>query len=1515
MLTDLQLLSRYHHQGDATAFRDLVQAHAGMVFATARRITRDEAMAEDVAQETFFQLARQSRHITQSVAAWLHRVAWRRACNAVRDDATRRRIEEEAAASEAAVRGPTEHEATWAEVETELDAAIDELPDNLRVPLVMHFLQSRSQREIAEQLGVNQSTVSRQVDEGLSVLRSQLQTRGLLCGAGLAALLTANSASAAPAALIAALGKLSMSGIGATTATTASAGASTALWMKAGIAALLAAGGVWIVSSPSPPRRSDGPGVAVVPITSEAPHLPRNIAPAVAVPVLSAPQRLVAASAPAPVSSPAAAANVKPMPVHELVHSFPKPPMHPRGHLALDADGWLWGTVGSGGHYGLGAIYKMRVDGSDWQEVVAFNGITGVLRGKYPRGGLTPAPDGTFWGVTESGGAHDDGTLFNFDPRSGTLDTAVDFDRMGSPWARPWIAPGGEIWGTTYYNIYRFDPKSREVATIARFAGLKGHLRGGRAQAGLTPDGLGFLWGATSEGGSTGNGTIFKVNLATGEAMTVLDFTGKDGACIGKQPLGDFTLGADGNLWGTTRNGGSADFGTVFKIAPSTGVFTHVAEFNLRNRAGQAPETQLAADGAGCFWGTASYGGEKGHGSIYKINASTGELTSMVAFTGTGGTDPGGPARGDLLPDGVGGFFGACDFGGKSRLGIGLGLVYHLDIKTGAYTMLKDIAETASNAEGSDPRGTLVSDDAGWLWGGTLDGGAQHSGTIYKFDPVTDELVTVVHFTGEDGQCRGHFSGQPLVRDGKGFIWGTTYIGQSLGEGTVFKIDERTGEFTEVIEISKQTTPRVQAPFGGIAFDNKGFLWAAAYTSIIKIDPNALTVKTIAPVKGGWLRGGLTLDGNGVLWGCSQSFPRRSTSASLFKIDTATEKLTIVQNFDNADAGWNGWNPCTDMWWDGKESVWFSAVFDIGTGTRQCTLYELNTRSGELVSSQRNRDFRMINSPMLDDRGMLWGTGSQFGFGSPGYIYTFDTRTRQFAKLFEFTGAGSQALTGAQLDVARPYRHTDGNYYGLTRMGGPGNGGTIYRLRFGPTPMTQEAVILADGKVELHGVIRPNGLDTEVAFEWGLDPLLKDASTLAAGTARAGETAKPVQALLADLKRGTTHYFRVCGRNSANSALQRGAILRFVTPEEKPLLAEAPLSPAATTNDATSTDEALTTASTQTVKHKLRVIMVPGAGAGIVRGWRWREGYEIGKSYTLTAQADNRYVFASWSGVGISGATAENPQLSFVFTEELARHPVITATFVRNPFHESLLGPYHGLVYARDGVQASLSSTGELELKVQDLGDFTARLRYDGDELPVAGVFDTGGSARFGDALAFTAVIPRAEKPTLLLSLQLDLTEGGTGGVIGHVGLLRDEQATWLSQMQAIHDMPAALLAADSVIQRLTETGALEVDLLALDSAENLSPAKVLLQPDGRIQLSASFPDGSVILSDGHVSSHSRISFFHPFAGGSVGVELPLVNLLHRAAESSTPHGWWIAPGSAVRPITLRATASEAVEK
>lgn len=217
MLSDLQHLQRYATTGDAHAFRELVQAHGAMVHATALRVTRDAAAAQDVAQETFLELARKAGGITQSVAAWLHRVAWNRACDAVRRETTRKRVED--AMAEA---WHTDHEATWPDIEPHVDDALNELPQDLREVLVLYFLEGRTQAEVARHLGKNQATVSRAIERGIKVMRESLRARGVIAGAGLAALFAAQPTQAMPATLTASLGKLSVSGVGLPAAATVS---------------------------------------------------------------------------------------------------------------------------------------------------------------------------------------------------------------------------------------------------------------------------------------------------------------------------------------------------------------------------------------------------------------------------------------------------------------------------------------------------------------------------------------------------------------------------------------------------------------------------------------------------------------------------------------------------------------------------------------------------------------------------------------------------------------------------------------------------------------------------------------------------------------------------------------------------------------------------------------------------------------------------------------------------------------------------------------------------------------------------------------------------------------------------------------------------------------------------------------------------------------------------------------------------------------------------------------------
>ncbi len=205
---ELALLSRWTERRDAEAFTELVKQYSGMVFHTARRILRNSADAEDVAQECFLRLAEAKAEVHSSLGGWLHVLATHRALDRLRTDAHRRQREREHAAAEAAALDEAR-----ADILAAVDAIIAELPENLRVPLTEHFLFGRTHAEVAESLGLSRSAITQRIEKGVEEVRARLAREGLpVVGSLLVALLAEQAAEAAPATLLSALGKLGMAG-------------------------------------------------------------------------------------------------------------------------------------------------------------------------------------------------------------------------------------------------------------------------------------------------------------------------------------------------------------------------------------------------------------------------------------------------------------------------------------------------------------------------------------------------------------------------------------------------------------------------------------------------------------------------------------------------------------------------------------------------------------------------------------------------------------------------------------------------------------------------------------------------------------------------------------------------------------------------------------------------------------------------------------------------------------------------------------------------------------------------------------------------------------------------------------------------------------------------------------------------------------------------------------------------------------------------------------------------------
>jgi uncharacterized repeat protein (TIGR03803 family) len=149
--------------------------------------------------------------------------------------------------------------------------------------------------------------------------------------------------------------------------------------------------------------------------------------------------------------------------------------------------------------------------------------------------------------------------------------------------------------------------------------------------------------------------------------------------------------------------------------------------------------------------------------------------------------------------------------------------------------------------------------------------------------------------------------------------------------------------------------------------------------------------------------------------------------------------------------------------------------------------------------------------------------------------------------MLEFTGVGEQANNGGRPGYGALLLHSDGNIYGTTQEGGSEGGGTVFRLRFGPTPITLAAEPIRAASADLRGTINPNGNATTVKFEIGTSPSLQGAATVNAATSNSDTEPYLYRIEATGLVPDTVYYYRIVGTNVANAVPQRGAILSFTT--------------------------------------------------------------------------------------------------------------------------------------------------------------------------------------------------------------------------------------------------------------------------------------------------------------------------------------------------------------------------------
>ncbi len=364
--------------------------------------------------------------------------------------------------------------------------------------------------------------------------------------------------------------------------------------------------------------------------------------------------------------------------------------------------------------------------------------------------------------------------------------------------------------------------------------------KGARPRAALTSDSTGTLYGTTYTGAPDGNGTVFQLTPPGGGSkkwvQTVLHRFNKKGK-KGILPDSSVVLDAQGNLYGTTSEGGINDAGVVFELVRPANESDQWKEVVLHRftggRDGGTPHGTLVFGPDGALYGTAGFGGTLGAGIVFKLSpAGSGGWKEKVLFN-FGNDASGGYPYSIPVFDHAGNLYGTTLNGGNA----GNGVVFELSPPSGrgapwTETVLHSFDDAT---DGAEPRMGVIIDAAGNLYGTTESGGSIGYGVVFEISPPTGGgqawTETILHNFGfsPDGGSPVY---SKLVMDGGGNLFGTSQVGGTLHNGVVFKLAppaRRDGEWTQSVLHIFADSPDGSQPEAGLTLAADGSLYGTTF--------------------------------------------------------------------------------------------------------------------------------------------------------------------------------------------------------------------------------------------------------------------------------------------------------------------------------------------------------------------------------------------------------------------------------------------------------------------------------------------------------------------------------------------------------------------------------------------------------------------------------------------------------------------------------------------------------------
>lgn len=309
--------------------------------------------------------------------------------------------------------------------------------------------------------------------------------------------------------------------------------------------------------------------------------------------------------------------------------------------VTLGANGEIYGTAGVGGLHagpctdtGCGVVFQLSKSGGTWSYKVIHR-FTGGNDGYGPGAGVTVDSSGNVYGMTPTGGANGFGVVYQLKPAASgnwTENVIHTFtggaDGLGGSAGRLVLDAAGNVYGLCTVGgangagtVFKLTPTQAGEWNVTTLYAFKGEPDSGSPYGALAADAHGNLYGTTYYAGSNDLGTIYRLSRRNG-IWTETGLYSFKGGTDGSGPISNLVADADGNLYGTTSEGGAGcSCGTIFKLTltGSRPVYSVVYRFQ------GAPDgafvyNGMVADSAGtALYGATVHGGIYNEGAIYKF--------------------------------------------------------------------------------------------------------------------------------------------------------------------------------------------------------------------------------------------------------------------------------------------------------------------------------------------------------------------------------------------------------------------------------------------------------------------------------------------------------------------------------------------------------------------------------------------------------------------------------------------------------------------------------------------------------------------------------------------------------------------------------------------------------------------------------------------------------------------------------------------------------------------------------